>query len=289
MKERSIETTLIMRYRYSIIFYVSTVIYGCIAILGYGKSDFGIFYSGVAIIAYLVAMFSILLSAEALIKDSDPINKYNNRKYMVIFCIELLELIAVNIICISIPKDEKYSVILIFLFVITITCYAIILIHRLIYSQYEILKNNGEIEAILKKYNDIGDKEIDIDWYFKRFLYFLIYLILLSVVYKYILYHWLMVLIFIITNIYVMWKIHWKGIMFFVKHCKVYFGLTCISSTIGIIFLKNIYDGNLIFDLFKNRDEYEFYMVYILFYVPIIYYGKKVSVLYNKKRTRWIK
>lgn len=210
MKERSIETTLMIRYRYSIIFYVSTAIYGCIAVLGYGKSDIGIFYSGVAIIAYLVAMLSILLKSETLIKDSDPIYKYNRRKYIVIVLIELLELFTVNIICISIPKYNKYSILIIFLSVITIICYVMILIHRLIYSQYEILKNNGEIESLLKKYKNIGNMEIDIDWYIKRFIYFIVYLIMLSLVYKYILYHWLMVFVFIFVNIYVMWWLHWK-------------------------------------------------------------------------------
>ena len=288
MKERSIKSVLVLRYNFSIIFYVSLVVYGAISILSYGKNDVGLVYSCVAVLASLIAIVSILIKSEALVKETDPLNKYNNIKYIFIIILEVTEFIAVYFLSVTTSKDKRNIMVIVFCVIATVCCFFIRLIHKSIYVKYENMIKNGEINKILLDYSNASNGDVDINWYYKRFGYFMLYIIALIFVYKYTLYYWALTVGFVLFNAYIMWKIHWKGIENFVKCSKIYFCITILISTIGIILLKNIYDGNIVLTMFKNRDEYEYYMVLVLFYLPIIYYGKKVAVLYSKKTCRWV-
>lgn len=288
MKERSLRSTMIVRYEASLVFYISVVIYGAISILLYEKDDMGVVYSGLAVLTSLIAMVSILIKAEGLVKALDPLNKYNHKRYIFIFIIELLEFMAVYYLSVNVPKEKRSFITILFLVITTIITIVIRAIHKSIYNEYERIIKNGEMSKILLDYSYVGDTDIDINWYYKRFIYFIIYIVSLIFVYRYTLYHWALTLGFIAINIYVLWKIHWKGIDYFVNKSKLYFAIICIVSTIGIILLKNIYDGNISLELFNNRDEYEYYMVFVLFYMPIAYYGSKVTGLYSKKNCKWV-
>lgn len=287
IKQRSIGITLKTRYWSTIIFYISIIVYGVTAISMYGKTDIGIGYSGLIIVASMIALCSMTVKCETILKYADPLNKDNQKRYIFIILVELLEMLSVYILCVNISEDERILVAILYFAVVSIIFYFLSQIHKKIYYDYEIAMDNNLINDLIIEYDLKNNSNVDIDWYFMRFVYFMLYLLSLIFIYKYTLHSWIFSIAFIILSIFVMWKLHWIGIVKFVKNKKLYFGIISIISSIGIIFLKLVYDGIIALNLFKNRDEYEYLMVLILFYIPIIYYGKRVSEVYIRSKFRW--
>ncbi len=54
------------------------------------------------------------------------------------------------------------------------------------------------------------------------------------------------------------------------------------------LILKLIYDKAIVLSIFQNRDEQEYLMILVLFFLPLIYYGNKLSMAYMNKKNEWV-
>ncbi len=207
---------------------------------------------------------------------------------MFVICTEALELIITYSMFSNIEKDNRILGIMVYFLVVTILFGIIHRMHSEIYCKYDKLKKEKQLVNIISEYRLKYEFDIEVDEFFKGFIYFMLYLISLAFLYKYTLHNWFMTLMFIGVNVYILWKLHWKGIKRLIKLKRVYVCLISIISSFGITILKLIYDGYISISVFENRDEYEYLMVLILFYLPLVYYGKRVSDIYNSKNCKWI-
>ena len=91
-----------------------------------------------------------------------------------------------------------------------------------------------------------------------------------------------------VFNIFVLWKLHWIGIKELVKSKYVYFAVVSVISSLGIVLLKLIYDKAIVLSIFQDRDEQEYLMILVLFFLPLIYYGNKLSMAYMNKKNEWV-
>lgn len=144
------------------------------------------------------------------------------------------------------------------------------------------------IEQFLNNVNNVKKNIDNVNELFKNFIKYMVYLFALTFVYKYTLYYWLLTGVFVVGNIYVLWKLHWKGIEKLVKYNYLYFIITCFISTGGILLLKLNYDSIINLSILFGRDEQEYLMSLVLFNLPLSYYGSKVSVIYSNTNCEWV-
>lgn len=286
MKQCSIGITLKLRYASSIVYYISMMLYGVMTISIYGKEDIGLGKGIVIIMSFLLAMLCMMIKSVAVQRYADPLNKLNQRKYTVMVLTELLGLISVYTVSTLISDNKRVYGAIIYAAVLTIVTFFILGIHKRIYCEYDKLKKEKKLDELINEYK-VQNNE-DIEGYIKKFIYFMLYGVVLSVLYEYTLHSWLLTIVFFIVNIYVLRKLHWEGIVKFVRAKKLYFTLVCFASSIGIVFLKLAYDGYIILSVLQNRDGYEYFMIFVLFYFPIVYYGTRISSVYTRGRCQWV-
>lgn len=288
MKKKSISLTLNIRYWSSVIYYFCMMCYGIMIITFYGTEDIGIVYGLLTIFSFIIALLCIMVKTETLLSYADPININNRRRYSIILLIESTEIIMAFVVANSPAKSYAY--------VIGYCAYVTLIflisknIHAQIISDYQEIKSNSKFNDIMDCYLSAVkcDMDININVLFGNFIKFMIYIISLVFVYKFTLYNWLFTVIFAILNIYVLWKLHWTGIKNLVKYKYLYFGVVCFISSAGIVLLKLIHDKVIYVSIFKGRDVQEYLMILVLFFLPLIYYGSKISVIYINKSSKWV-
>ncbi len=291
MKTRSIGFTLKLRYWSSVIFYINIVCYSMLLIFLNGKSDIGFVYGSFILLTYMVGVFCLLVKGEAILKYSDPYNFANYKKYIYVFVMEAIEMITAGILAQSNLIYSKEILLGGYLIFLTVVFGSIYYLHSKILYEYKRAVQHLEINEILLQYKEKKDFETvtDVEKYRKDFYYFMGYVVGLIFLYKYTLHSWLITAIFAIFHFYILKRLFWDGINKVIKKSFLYFGMIQFSSAVGIILLKLIFDEVIVLSIFEGRAEQEYLMVLILFFLPIGYYGKKITELYSWKVYTWIK
>lgn len=290
MKKRSIWLALKIRYWSSIIYYISIMFYGILVINLYDKDHIQMGMGFIILLSYIIALICLLIKAETIMKYCDPLNINNRKKYIVICTLEFSEMVIAAILA-QVNNINNNSVLqMSFVVVAVMILICSIYLQKKIIEDYEKIKHSADINEKIKDYLEAisCNNVTDIDKLFKNFCKFTIYIILLTFIYKYTLYHWILTFMFIFLNVFILWKLHWTGIKELVKSKYSYFIVVCIVSSLGIVLLKLIYDRVIILNIFQNRDEQEYLMVLFLFFLPLSYYGSKLSVIYMNKKNKWV-
>lgn len=278
--------TLKLRRIFDIIFYISILLYGNMLILYYGKLNISLIPKIAIILSFLLMMFILSMTMETLFTTSDPVNKINVTQYRIIFLLRVVEIVIT--FCFAVAINNVKERILIYNLIIFAISGVIIALHNMIINRY---KNMSEeiIEEMISVYCSPDERKIDVEALYKRFIHFFIYCILLIFVYKYTLWRWETTLIFLALNIAVLKRFFWAGCKeLYYKHVG-YFLCICLFSSIGIILMKLVYDQVIMLLIFKNRDEQELWMVFMLFYLPLLRLGKDVDKRRKKISYVWKK
>lgn len=290
MKKKSLYLILNIRYKTSFLYYIAMLFYGLLIINLYGKEDIGLKNGVIIIGCFFIALICIMAKSETLLKYADPLNFKNRKRYIIIFFSEISEILVAYWLAIN--KSQRYFYSIIYYLYITSILILCIYIHRKIRTDYNKLKSKLKLKLVINQYlNYLEQNKYNLDEIndkFKNFIKFTVYIIVLSVVYKYTLHSWILTIIFMFMNFYMLWKFHWEGIEKLIKYAHLYFVIICLISTCGILLLKLIYDKIINLLIFVGRDEQEYFMVLVLFYFPIMYYGSKVSIKYINSNCGWI-
>lgn len=287
-KARSLGMTLHIRYCSSVLYHFAMLVYGIMVIRLYGVGDIGGINGILIILFFLLALAGLLLQAESLMKYADPLNKENRRWYTGLFIWECMEMILAYLLASGPYKGY-----------VTISCYSVfvavslsvsVCIHRRIQRQYQQIKRTSEFGRLIARYEEevLGETGADLSLCMKGFQKFLVYVILLVFVYKLTLMSWIATGVFAVANGWILWNLHWEGIRKLIPHSKLYFAVLGVCTTAGLILLKLIYDQTIVVSLFQERDAQEYLMVWILCFLPLVYYGSKVSVGYMNQTHRWV-
>jgi hypothetical protein len=268
-----INFTLKLRRFFDIIFYISILLYGNMLMLFYGKPNIGILNGIGIILSFLLMMLIISMTMETLFITSDPINKINVRKYRLMFFLRVVAVIITH--CFGVNINYGKENILIYNLLIFVISGIIITIHNNIINKYKNM-SDAIIEEMISVYNGSDERVTDVEVIYEKFIHFFAYCILLIFVYKYTLWRWEATLLFLIINIIVLKKFFWKGCKELYHNYGAYFCAICISSSVGIILMKLVYEQVIVLSVFMNRDEQELWMVLMLFYLPILRLGKDI-------------
>lgn len=290
MKKRSIGLTLKIRYWSSIAYYISILCYGILVVNFYGISNLTGKTGFVILLSYIIALLCLMIKAETFMKYCDPLNIGNRKKYMLICTLEFSEMIIAAVLA-QVNNENRKDILQVgFIFISTMILICSIYLHKSIIKNYEEIRGCEILNEKMKYYLEAVqcDKTVDVDRLFKSFCGFIIYIILLTFIYKYTLKYWISTFVFMAFNIFVLWKLHWSGIKELVKSKYVYFAVVSVISSLGIVLLKLIYDKAIVLSIFQNRDEQEYLMILVLFFLPLIYYGSKLSMAYMNNKNQWV-
>ncbi len=288
MNSRSIYSTLWARCINCVIFNITIILYGLYLNYCYKINDIGLVAGLIILVSYLVLLICITISIESVMKDADPLSIYNRKKYAVILSMEFMQIIVTYFVIMS----ENRSVVVAFLFSVLnlIVMYFAININKSIIDTYNSMSDN-EILSLIHNFSSSNstEKKIDTVPLYKNFFRFTFYIILLYFIYKVSLNNWLTTVIFSLLNCVVIVYLFLEGSKKLVKHYILYLAGVCFISTLGIVLMKLIYDGVIDLSIFKGRDEQEYLMCLVLFYLPITIYGKRLFKVNAKYTTKWSK
>ncbi len=289
MKTRSIGSAIKIRYWSSIIFFVSTIMYGMMVIFLYGKPDIGGGYGLLILLTHTISVICVLVKGETILKYADPYNFNSRSKYVYILFVEILEIVVAGCVAQLNVKFPKSFLLVGYILGVVVIFFSINILHLKIIKHYDSLVGTSKVSNMIAMYQDVKQcsEEADIEKYFKEFIKFAVYLIMLVFVYKYTLYNWLFTVIFVVVNIYIMRKYLWEGIERIIIRKCIYFGSVVCAASMGILLMKLIFDGVICLEFFEGREAQEYLMVLICFFIPISYYGAKLSVAQSRRKYQW--
>lgn len=284
MNRKALYISIVIGQRrvFDFIFYIATLLYGNILMISYGKQDVG-FLAILVVLSYLFMLLMLAVTIETIFITSDPINSRNVIRYRTIFLLKILEMGITHYFGVII-NNGKGNIILynLLIFVISVV---IIAIHNMTINKYKNM-NSESIEEMISIYTRPDTRKTDVDLLYRNFVYFMLYCIFQIFIYKYTLWRWEATIVFLIINIIILKKLFWQGCKDLYQNYKVYFYGVCMFSSIGIILMKLVYDDVIIMSIFRNRDEQELWMVFILFYIPLMRLGK--DLVRRKKNMSYI-
>ena len=288
MKNRSLGLILNIRCLSGMLYHFFILGYGVMVICLYGVRNIGGVNGMFLLLFYMLALLALLLQGESLLKYGDPLNKENRKWYAGMFGMECAEMLLAYLL--AMEGYKTYVVIGGYSLCVAVGMSISLYIHRRILRSYKWIRQTGQFEKLLDHYKQEVHQKMDLDAavHMKGFLKFLCYIIALTFIYKLTLLSWIITGIFAVINGYVLWKLHWDGIRSVISHSKLYFAGIYLCTTIGLIWLKLVYDQRIVIRLFQGRDAQEYLMVWILFFLPLVYYGSKVSVAYMNQRYQWV-
>lgn len=291
MKTSSIKLTLEIRYWSSIIFFICVCIYGYMLIYLYGNEGIKSRYGVYILLLHTILVLCFMIVSSGVIKYADPINFINQKRYICVVVLEGIQYILAAILAKNNNIVDKQYAAIGYVVISTIIFGAICACHLKSINQYEIILENEGISRIVSEFEGAVKRgeDVDIEKNFKGFIQFMCYMIGMTVFYKYTLHSWILTGLFAILNSYALWKFHWNGIKKMMKYSKCYFGMVVVTATVAIFLLKIVFDGILPVSIMENRDEQEYLMVLVLFFLPLVGYGKRLSAAYSTSKYKWIK
>lgn len=281
-----INITLRLRRLLDFIFYIAILLYGNMLMFFYAKENIGLRYGIVMVLSFLIMLFIMSMTMETIFITSDPINHINVMKYRIIFFLKVVGIIITYYFGV-ITNNEKETV-LIYNSLIFVIGGIILGLHNNIINKYGNM-SSGIIEEMISSYTRSGARETDVNLLWKRFVHFMIYCILQIFIYKYTLWRWEATIAFLIINIILLKRFFWQGCKDLYINYWGYFCSICLFSSIGIILMKLIYDQTIVLSIFRNRDEQELWMVFVLFYLPLMRVGKDLNRIKRNKSYVWEK
>lgn len=222
-------------------------------------TDIGVENGFYIMLSICIQVIGVFVSTAGMNKRSHPVNRLYYKKYIIINVIQFILFIGINLIVMK-EQFEAFTKTACMIF-IAIGSIIILFLHWCIMKNYQCLSDedfNKMVESYLNESNNSLETNENMD----KMKHFIVYLILIGVFSKYILFHPITMIIFVVINI----VYYYKYMNDILKNKRMLMQLVLV--VVGLIVVN-------IFPAFQQRTYDEKGMVLILFYVPTIYWITK--------------
>lgn len=291
-KQLSIMQRLKIRMGFSIIYLLTTCFFFK-RIYDIGRiNNIGILNGIIMFICISIAMIMLACSMESIHSYSDPINRINKRTYRVIFCVQIILMIFCSWLVYenNINNLKKFIFYCIYFFMTVL----IISMHWNIIERYKKMSKES-VDDMIETYKMIYnaallEKSEEVK---KRAYYFIVYLILIGVFFKYFLMNTIATIAFIVLNLVVVIKMFKHAFENFYQEQskeKPSGKILCIENIvliIGYIFLYLVFQEKIKIRILEGRTPDELAMLYMLFYIPLYRHIINVYIVGVRMTQQW--
>lgn len=223
-------------------------------------TDLGIFDGSCVMLSQCLQIVGMVVLTAGINKRLHPVNKLLYKKYIVINIMQLALYVGINIMIMNEHFGEIYrnagGVVIVIIMVISAS------LHWSILTTYKRMPDTV-FEELLEEYKTYTQKtQKKDDDMIKRMLQFVVFLILVGMFAKYILYSSITMVIFVIINLFY----YHRSMTGVLTKCKILLQFLLVIMGLAVVSML---------PFFRDRSPDEKGMVLILFYVPTVYWYRK--------------